>query len=234
MKGFACLKKQETLKLFETGDEKNNDLILNDIDPFPGYYSETPGDNIAEKPKLVFLVLNRNEICNEDAILRISYNHKDELEYDFEANFGRLTLHNKTYPCIRILTEDLSMVPDLLEKFKSQGLVFEKAKEVKSYSSYIEVRKYIDLEKFDENVYKGSDANHYYLEVSKKLKWTDFVKLIMSIKGSREYKSFDAAQISFYLKDKIIEFVRIYTETFEKRDFIKLRNEIEKLQRGFL
>ena len=81
---------------------------------------------------------------------------------------------------------------------------------------------------FAEAVYTGDKENHYYIKVHKKQKWAEFEKLILSIKGSKEFGTFDAAQTSLYVKNEIIEFVRIYTKSFKKDDFLKLKDEILK------
>lgn len=224
MKGFACLEKEEKLALY---DFSGNELVLNDETPFPGYYSHVP-DEISEKPRMLFLVLKPSADFIEDKIMRINCKLKTKVDYIFETAFGHLFLYNKEVPCIRLIISDLAKIPDLIKHFKKGGIRFEKAKSLRPFDSFIRIRKYVNTKKLAPGVYKGKQANFYYLEVPKKLDWADFVNMILSIKGSRQFKSFDAAQFSLYRKNKIREFVRIYTKYFTNDDFLDLRAEILK------
>ena len=233
MEGFVCLEKQEKLALYIEGG-KLNDLVLKDVNPFPGYYSETPGVSNINKPKYIFIALKQGEGCYEDTVLRAMFNLKKFVDFDFEANYGRLSVLNKHLPCIRLKLNDLSKVTYLLDKFKAEGIKFEKTFSLKPYESIIKIRKYIIFNEFSEYVYTGAQKNHYYLEVPVKLEWNDFVKMILSIRGDGEFSSFDAAQISFYKKNGIKEFIRIYTKSFSKENFKLFRNRVlsylEKIQ----
>ncbi len=228
MKGFICLEKQESLVQFETGGSKMKELVLSDSNPYPGYYSETPADTQASKPKYVFIAIKQGDGCYEDTVLRAALKLKDKVNYEFEANYGRISLKNKTKPCIRIKIGDLSKVPELITLFKEEGLQFQPAERITPYDSLIKIRKYMTFDELSKGVYSGDKEDHYYIQIPVKLEWPNFVKLILSIKSSGDFGVFDAAQTSLYLKDEIIEFVRIYTKSFKNEDFIKLKDEIFK------
>lgn len=228
MKGFVCLEKQEKLIPFTFGDIKLKELVLTDINPFPGYYSETPGDTDGLKPKFVFVAMKQGEGCYEDEVLRATCSIKQKLSFDFDANFGRFLIFNTMKPCIRFKVEDYASVPEIIENFKNEGIRFESAKKVTPYESNIKIRKYLTFKKIEEDIYTADDADHYYLKIPKHLKWKDFVDLILSVRGSGDFGVFDAAQTSLYLKDEIIEFVRIYTKSFKNEDFIILKEELIK------
>ncbi|MCF6365613.1 MAG: hypothetical protein L3J35_05360 [Bacteroidales bacterium] len=228
MEGFICLEKQERLVQFETGGKKMKELILSDANPYPGYYSETPADTQATKPKYIFAAMKQGDGCYEDIVLRAGFNLKNKVDYEFEANYGRISLFNKTKPCVRIKIDDLSKVPELIKLLKEEGIQFQPAEKVSPYDSIIRIRKHMSFNKLAEDVYSGDKENHYYIQVSEKLEWKDFEKLILSIKSSGDFGIFDAAQTSLYQKDEIIEFVRIYTKSFKTEDFVKLKDEICK------
>jgi len=228
MEGFICLEKQERLVQFETGSTKIKELILSDANPYPGYYSETPADTQATKPKYIFAAMKQGEGCYEDIVLRAAFKIKKILDYDFEANYGRISLFNKTKPCIRIKIDNLSKVPELIKLFNKEGILFQPAEKITPYDSLIRIRKYMTFTELSEDIYSGDKENHYYIQVPEKLEWKEFVKLIISIRSSGDFGIFDAAQTSLYQKNKIIEFVRIYTKSFKTKDFIKLKDEIFK------
>ena len=228
MKGFVCLEKQEKLVPFTFGNVKLKELVLSDVNPFPGYYSETPGDPDGSKPKFLFIAIKQGVGCYEDEVLRATYSLKQKLNFNFEANYGRFLILNTMKPCIRIRVDDYAIVPEIIENFKKEGIIFEPAKKITPYESNIKIRKYLTLKEISEDIFSGDDADHYYIKIPKHLKWKDFVDLITSVRSSGDFGLFDAAQTSLYLKNEIIEFVRIYTKSFKNEDFKVLKEELLK------
>lgn len=228
MKGFVCLEKQEKLIPFTFGDIKLKELVLTDSNPFPGYYSETPGDPDGSKPKYVFVAMKQGKGCYEDDVLRATCSIKKKLNFDFEANYGRFLIFNSMKPCIRFKVSDYANVPEIIEHFIVEGIQFEPAKKVSPYESNIKIRKYLTFNKIEEDIYSGDEKNHYFIRIPKHLKWKDFVELIISVRSSGDFGLFDAAQTSLYLKDEILEFVRIYTKSFNDEDFKVLKEELLK------
>jgi len=227
MEGIVCLEKQESLEQIKIDGIKFKELVLSDTNPFPGYYSEKPGEDI-NKPKYAFGIIKQGEGCYEDLVLRAFYKIQKAVDYEFDANYGRISLHNRTQPCIRFKINDFSKVSELISLFKNEGIVFHSSEKVSPYNSNIKIRKFMTFRDYAKDIFTGDKENHYYIKVHKKQKWDDFAKLILSIKGSKEFGTFDAAQTSLYVKGGIVEFVRIYTKSFQKEDFIKLKNEILK------
>ena len=77
-------------------------------------------------------------------------------------------------------------------------------------------------------IYKGTKDAHYYIEIPKKLDWNAFYELITSLRGTGNFPSFDAAMISLYTQDSIIEFVRVYSKSCNEDDLLKLKTAIIK------
>jgi len=225
MEGIVCLEKLEQLEQIKIEGVKLNELILSDSNPFPGYYSETPGEEV-NKPKYAFAIIKQGKGCYEDLVLRAFYKAQKEVNFKFDANFGRISILNKIKPCIRFTINDFSKIPELILLFKNGGIEFQKYEKIAPFNSNIKIRKYINFKDYADNIYTGDKENHYYIKVDKKQKWDDFAKTILSIKATKEFGTFDAAQTSLYAKDNIIEFVRIYTKSFKKEDFLKLKDEI--------
>jgi len=227
MEGIVCLEKQEKLEQLKIDGIKFKELVLSDTNPFPGYYSERPGDDI-NKPKYAFAIIKQGEGCYEDLVLRAFYKIQKNVKYKFDANYGRISILNKVKPCIRFTINDFTKVPELISLFKNEAIEFQKSEKVSSYDSNIKIRKFMTFKDYAENIFTGDKADHYYIKVHSKQKWDDFAKTILSLKATKEFGTFDAAQTSLYVKNGIVEFVRIYTKSFKKEDFIKLRDEILK------
>ncbi len=228
MEGFVCLEKMEKLESFSPGELKLKEFVLKDIEPFPGYYSQTPHVSDVHKPKYVFASVKQGKACYEDEILRAYYAIRDKIKYPFDANFGRFLIFNKFRPCIRIKVNDFEHVPEIIDYFKHEGIEFEPYEKFPATETHIKVRKYNTFIEYDKDIYTGDDPDHYYIHVPVHHKWDDFTRIINSVKNSSNYGSFDAAQTSLYLKNEIVEFIRIYTKSFEKTDFIRLKIDLLK------
>lgn len=228
MEGFAYIEKTEQMSPFVLNNLNFKELVIKDSYSYPGYYSETPGENEKTIPDSLFVVLKNGTPRFDDQILRADSNIRKHVDYYFEINYSRITFLNIVTPCIRIRLKNSEHVPALIEELKNEGFVFEKHQDFKPYLSHIKVSKIIEFEDFTENVYKEKNfKNVYYVKVSKKIDWDSFVKIILSIRGTSQFKSFDAAHMSLYRKNGIQEFVRIYAKDFTIDDFEKFRVEFE-------
>ena len=224
MEGFACHIKKEQIASYDECNKKV--MILINEKPFPGYFSCYPHDT-SHVPHMFYIPLKPGSGCVEDKIWRINIELKKENVNCFEATYGHLILFNKETPCIRLDMVDKTGTDNIIERFEKEGVKFQKCKKVESYDSIINVRRFLELQSFLPDVYKEEKEHFYYIEVPGKLKWKNFTEMILSIKGERKFKSFDAAQTSLYRKNEVREFIRIYTTSFEEVDFIELRNELQ-------
>jgi hypothetical protein len=228
MEGFVCLEKMEKLESFSPDDINFKEFVLKDIEPFPGYYSLTPQASDVQKPKYVFAGLKQGRACYEDEILRAFFAFRNKINYPLDANFGRFLIFNQFKPCIRIKVNDFEHVPEIIEHFKHEDLQFEPYKKFPATDTHIKVRKYNTFVEYEKGIFTGDDSDHYYIHVPVHHKWDDFTKIILTVKNSSNFTQFDAAQTSLYLKNEIVEFVRIYTKTFKREDFLRLKEEILK------
>jgi hypothetical protein len=232
MEGFACIEKIESLALFELNGKKFQELVLQDIKPFPGYYSETPGSVHEHIPNYAFIALKHGEGCYEDLVLRAQYLIKANVDYEFEISYGRITVQQKHQPCVRVKIEDLNHLPDLIDRLRNFGIDMEKSYDLKPFDSHIKIRKFVDLEEFVGEIYidkENTSSDFYYVKIPKKLEWKEFVKLIISVRGTGKFNNFDAAMLSLYRKKEIIEFVRLYTKSFSKTDLKDFYDTINRM-----
>jgi len=228
MEGFTCIQKLENLVPYSHGDIKLKEFVLTDANPYPGYYSETPGNTESMKSQYVFIALKFGKGCYEDDVIRAGFKIRERTAINFESIYGRFVIYTKVKPCIRIKIEDLSFIPILIEEFKKEGIEFDTDQKYSGADTHIKIRKFINYEKIDEGIYAGDEPDHYYIKIPRFLEWEDFVQMIFSIRNSGDFGVFDAALASLCLKNEIIEFIRIYTKSFEKEDFKVLKKEIDK------
>jgi hypothetical protein len=208
--GFI-IKKEKVASLASETD--NPELVLEDLDPFPGFYDQyfVPLHESEQKPRSVFLIVKKYDVCHEDEYIRMTMNLKQEHDIRFDAVPGNLTLFNKQVPCIRVFMDDYNQIRELISYYKQNGLEFLPNKDVKPFQSLIKLRRYFEMERMDNGIYRASDQhNTYYLEVPKFLEWDDFEQVTIAIRNNWDHKLYDAAQAAVYEKKGLVDMVRIY------------------------
>ena len=194
------------------------ELVLEDLDPFPGFYDQyfASLNKIEQKPRSVFLIMKVSDVCREDEHIRMTMRLKREHDIKFDAVPGNLILYNKPTPCIRVFMDDYNQIRELINHYKEMGLVFAANKDVKPYQSLIKLRKYFEMERMDKGIYHATDQhNTYYIEVPKFLKWDDFEQVSITIRNNWDHKLYDAAQAAIYEKKGIVDMVRIYDKKID-------------------
>lgn len=224
MEGFVCIKKRETLHSLDSAE--TDVLVLEEEQPFYGYYHRRP--EVPEEQYL-FLPLNSESSCYEDHILRTAAAMKSETGSDLDAKFAAYTMYHKEFPCMRLKVKDLSMLQAIVNRFRKAGMRFEAKTHVPRFESYVHVKKFAELTELGKNIWQDNESSEfYYLKSPKYLDKEDFSKVVTSVKGSPDYKSFDAAQATFFSGKKIMEFIRLYTKSFEISDLERLQKDLEK------
>ncbi len=234
---IGYITKKETLAPYQS---KHNypELILEDMNPFPGFYEfyNIPRNEKELIPRSLFVVLRTfHYICEDDVIRmaqRIKQNNQD---LEFDAVLGHITLLNELRTVLRIKMKNLDHLGKVLELFENEGIDFDKKRKVKQFTTLISVRKYLEMQKLDNGIYKDMDmANTYYLELYQELEWDQFEEITGILKTNSEYKSFDAARGTIYVKEGLIDLVRIYDveATNDKLKYLKDRykKEIEQYE----
>lgn len=208
-----------------------SELVLEDMAPFPGYYDHynVPQHTRDLIPNSVFAVIKSFDGKVEDDFIRLT--HKIKLanpNLSFDAVFGDITLLNMPANIIRINLDNLTLLPEIIHHYQDGGIVFMKDKKVKKYSTIIRVRKFLEMKKVDDAIYHCFDDPHmYYMFSPGPVEWDRFEKIAKSIRNNYDYKHFDAAMGSMYIKCGLKDFVRIYSEDI---DLEKLRYLRDKFQ----
>lgn len=236
---LGYIEKEETLALWAT-KAKINEMVLEDIDPFPGYYGgilhrRMPDDTDPRntvmpreenKPNFLFFVIQPVESCLGDRIIRIIQRIKNKVDFDFDAWPGQLTLYNKQHSCLRVMIEDNELIPKLIEQCKDNGIKFEKQKKIRPYKSMIRVIKFFALDELDKGIYKDTvQADTAYFQIPHEITWKSFEKHTMIIKNSYNYRNFDAALAALYQPNGFLDFVRIYTKLPETKQIKQLQEQ---------
>jgi len=208
--GFV-IKKEKIASL--ASDYPFNELILEDLDPFPGFYDHfhIPVNEIEQKPRSVFAVIKNRGLNEMDDFIRITTKIKQEKGLRFDAVMGWLEYQNSTEGCIRINMEDYASLPGIIAEYSRNGIDFLANRQVKPYISLITVRKYMIIEEIASGIYRDTEmADTYYLKLNKYIPWPAFEEISIAIRNNWDHKVYDAAQAGIYCKRGVVEMVRIY------------------------
>lgn len=227
--GFVI--KKEKLATIES-DYKFSELILEDLDPYPGFYDHyhIPMNEKEQKPRSIFAVIKNNSLDEMDNFIRTTVNIKNETGLKFDAVMGLLELQNTTTACIRLNMDEYKPLPEIINQYSKRGFNFLANRTIKPYISLISVRKYMILEEISEGIYRDTEmADIYYIMANKYLSWDQFEKISISIRNNWDHKVYDAAQAGVYCKKGVIELVRIYDReiNIDQLKYLKEKYDIE-------
>ena len=227
--GFVI--KKEKIANLET-DYNFSELILEDLDPYPGFYDHyhIPVNENEQKPRSLFAVIKNNGLDDMDDFIRITVNIKEETGLRFDAIMGVLDLQNHNTGCIRINMDEYEPLPAIIKEYSKRGIEFLANRTIKPYISLISVRKYIIMDEIADRIYKDAEmANTYYIVVDKYLKWEQFEQISISIRNNWQHKIYDAAQAGVYCQKGVIELVRIYDRdtNIDLLKYLKEKYDIE-------
>jgi hypothetical protein len=227
--GFVI--KKETLKLL-VSEHKFNELILEDLDPYPGFYDHfhIPVNEDEKKPRSIFAIIKDMSFEQMDDVTRITSAIKKNFSKRFDAVMGRLTFQNNLVTSIRIYMDDYSALPQLIDLYKLSGIEFLSSRPVKPYSTLINIRKYMVLEQIIPTIYRDTELKDtYYFTVEKFVNWPKFETVSLNVRNNNNHKVYDAAQAGYYSRYGIVEMVRIYDQkaTLDNLLYLKEKYEIE-------
>jgi len=182
-------------------------LVLENYEPFPGYYNTNIPADI--KPMSVFIVLARKYDYIELARMMKEIRSKEKLHCDGTTaiiNTGR-----SEYFSVRIKNlECFSHLYTIQKNLINYGIELHKEKLIDK-TVLITVQKTFLLEKLENDIYKNLQEQYkYYFELNKYLEWEKFKALTIIVKNNIKNNLFDAAQAYFYTDSGITDAVRIY------------------------
>lgn len=228
MEVFGNLTKYDTVLAIE---EKvlPGSLVFDSLNPFPGYYHETP---MNVRPIYIYLVLDKQYPLEE--ILRATQNIGKEYKWNFDAGKGYMYIGSEFLNVIRLRhLPEMELVEKIQEAYQNQGINFLMNKRLRGRLEVkVKIVKFLNLEKLGEGVYIDfHEPTFGYIEIPKYLHTDAFVKVAMDVRYNWDGHEFDAASGSFYNDGKLYEFVRIRSGKNDKDYLTKVRNlYLEKIR----
>lgn len=231
IESLGFIVKKETLCLLES-EFKFQELVLEDLDPFPGFYDHfhIPLNEHEKKPRSIFALIKTMSFEQMDDFIRITSSIKKKFDQKFDAVMGRLTFQNSLETCIRIYMDNYLFLPQLIEFYKNNGIEFLQNRTIKPYSSLINIRKYMILEQIVPSIFRDLELQDtYYFIVENYVEWNKFEAITISIRNNTDHKVFDAAQAGIYNRAGVLELVRIYDpkSTLDHLIYLKQKYDLE-------
>ncbi|HKJ41918.1 MAG TPA: hypothetical protein VKA27_07470 [Sunxiuqinia sp.] len=206
---FGTITKRETVFTIDDKVEPGT-LVFEALEPFPGYYHETPMD---QKPIYMYIALA--EPYSLEEIIRATENVEQVFDEKFDSGKGLLRMFNSVYTVLRVRhLKRYDLVGALQKAYESNGIRFaQKSKKGIKEEAQIKVIKFFSLEELDEGIYMDKkEKYHAYIELPHYLEWEKFNELGNRVKYNWTGSKFDAAVGAFYYEGKLHEFVRIYSK----------------------
>jgi hypothetical protein len=209
---FSNLLKQETL--FPVEDKVvSGSLVFESLDPFPGYYHDTPDSS---PPLYLYLALDKMYRLEE--IIRASQLIEPRFEGHFDAGKGILYHAAEEIPVIRLRHfGQYDVVAPLQEAFREAGIGYlRKSRKQGELTALIRIVKMMWIKLVETGVYVDMKEDfHGYIEIPRFLNWEQFEKVTRQVKNNWFGSKFDAAVGSFYVEGRLREFVRIYSSKLD-------------------
>ncbi len=205
---FGTIRKQETVL---TIDDKvqTGTLVFEALEPFPGYYHETP---FGTTPIYMYLALQEQYPLID--IIRATQKVEKIFKEKFDAGKGFIHFVDTSYNVLRVRhLNRYDLIGDLQQAYNDQGIHFMmKTKRGFEGVAQIKVVKFFNLTPINGDIYlDNKEENHAYIELPKELNWDDFNALTNRVKYNWEESKFDAAVGAFMHNGQLHEFVRIYS-----------------------
>ncbi|WP_372775023.1 hypothetical protein [Mangrovibacterium sp.] len=225
---FGTIKKQETVMSIDDKVQTGT-LVFEAIEPFPGYYHETPFD---VNPIYMYLALQEQYPLMD--IIRATQKVEKVFNEKFDAGKGFIRIVDVVYNVLRVRhLNRYDLIGDLQKAYNDQGIYFMmKHKRGLEAVAQIKVVKFFNLTPLNGGIYlDNKEEYHAYIELPEELGWDDFNALANRVKYNWEDSKFDAAQGAFVHNGRIHEFVRIYSNKMNLEYLQALRKLfLEKLK----
>jgi hypothetical protein len=228
--GYLCF--FTTLELSNFSSSKSNDLMILESNSAPGYYSKAnfPVNERKQHDHHLYVVVKKATPCFQDVVLRKSGEIIRNQKLSIHASSGQLNLFNASYQCIRLRASELDHIYPLIEGLKLSGIEFLKHKKVKTYSSFIQHKKYIKFDKISDGVYQDVEVpQRYFIQIPRPVDFNEFGKLVDDIKYSCKYNHFDASLAYLNQGEQTFDFVAVYSDHCDKDRLKEFKQHIDRL-----
>ena len=230
--GMTCFRFEKIMD--KSPLSSNNDCLILESDPNPDYYAKGNfPPNKHDKSWHLYLPIKNTSKCLQDTILRNMPRFKSELGIRIKIALGELTLQNVIHPCIRMNTKEIQHLPLLLKELKKLGIQFLKDKKIKSGSIQVNYTKYIEFVELEENVYRDKFTPEFlFFSIPREIGMGELKEGVKRIKNNCDFHHFDCFLSYIPGREKILDFVGIYSKHCDEKRISEFKDEIASTFRG--
>ncbi len=205
-------------------------LVL-ESDPTPDYYTRSnfpPNKRDAEMH--LYLPIKKQVNCFQDIVLRETCCFNEEYKSDIHVTPGQMIFQNENLQAIRIRGSEMNYLPMLIEDLQKLGIEFMKDTKVKQYKSTIFYKKFTEFVKIEEDVYQDKDnVFRYFFAINCHIELDTFLKGMKTIKNNCDFHLFDSFLSFMFIKNKVQDFIGVYSEHCDKNRFGDLKQQIKEV-----
>lgn len=218
---FGSLVKEEQLRTVDSGIIPNT-FVLENLEPFSGYYGASPSDRM---PDSFFLVITEKE--STEKILRLTQIIKNNSNLDFEGSPGKICIYNDTYYSIRLRgVTDYGNLAEIQNYYRDAGIKFMKKKTIDA-PGIIQIKKIFLIEPLSDSIYKDAERDMYYLKINKQVIWSHFKSVTQKVKNNIHSKGFDAALAVIY-SSEVMDLIRIYGKDINSESLDEIHKKFDE------
>lgn len=227
--GLTCFS-VESMVASSPLSEKMNHLIL-ESDPTPDYYAKNnfPPNIEHIGNRHLYLLVRKSINCFQDVIYRRASNLIEKFGSGTNIYPGQMTFKNEDHQCIRLNLNNTEHLAQIISEFTKLGIHFFPNKKISDYSSFIFYKKYTSFIFIEDGVYQDEyNPNRYFFEIPKQIDFKKFKEGMAEIKNSCDYHLFDSLLVYLFYKNRIRDFISIYSKHCDKTRFGEFKKEIVK------
>jgi len=210
----------------------NVNILVMESDPTPDYYAKGnfPPNKEHVSDRHLYLPIKKSINCFQDVVYRKACKLVEKSESKLSIYPGQMTFQNEEHQCIRINISKTELLSTLIDEFSNLGLRFYNNKHALTYSSFIYYKKYTDFDFIENGVYKDKNNEfRYFFEIQKQIEYEEFKKGIQQIKNNCDYHLFDSFLVFLFYKNKVRDFIGIYSRHCDETRFGELKKEINSI-----
>jgi hypothetical protein len=203
-------------------DILENTLVLQNIDPFPGYYISKNLDH-QNKPYSVFIILRYR--YDPEKVNRIIQEMARNKIVSIYPSFGEIITSNAFLPCIRLkgIREShlISEIQLFLKNHDLQMMPYQKV----DCKARIKIFKTFRIIELTDGIYRDlMDGEKFYFKIPNSLNWKRFEYVTKKIRYNLKDKNFDAALGIIYRFCGTEDVIRIYDNNKTLERALNLKN----------
>jgi hypothetical protein len=222
----GSITKMENLRALEQ-DTIENSLVLETVDPFPGYKSEHDTTDTDKNPSSVFITLRYRYA--PEKINRINKELRENKMVICYPSFGEIITHNYIFPCIRIKgLENHKIIPAIQDFYRQNDLQLLAFKSFND-SARIKIFKTFRLIELAKGLYRDlNDGEKFYIHIPQSIQWKQLDHISKKIKFNLKTHNFDAALGIIYRFCGPENVIRIYDRDKSLRRALQLKSLFTK------